>query len=149
MPTRILTLAELQERFESLAGVAGTKVTIGVRDPEVAAYARALEYGSIAGQLPWSAPGPRTTLAVDPETGHQVVKSAQAPQGFVRLQAPTFPAVVARELGSSADWLDVQVLQSHIVKVLRQSAETALERLRAAAPRDSGRLAESLEVLSD
>jgi hypothetical protein len=149
MPQKTLTLAELQQRFESLASVAGVQAAIGILDPDVAAYARALEYGSIAGHPPWPAPGPRTTLAVDPETGAGVVVSTQAPQGFIRVQAPQFSSVIADELNASLNWLDSAVVQSHIAEALRRSAQEALQRLREAAPRDSGRLAESLAVLSE
>lgn len=145
MPEKTLTLEELQQRLESLAGVAGAQAAVGIRDSEVAAYARALEFGSIAGQPPWPAPGPRTTLAVDPETGAQVVLSTQAPQGFV----PQFPAVIANELSGAVNWLDSAAVQSHIARAVQRSAQDVLQRLRDAAPRDSGRLAESLEVLSE
>jgi hypothetical protein len=149
MPEKSLTLAELQQRFESLANVSGAHAAIGVHDAEVATYARVLEFGSIAGQPPWPAPGPRTTLAVDPETGAGVVVSTQAPQGFIRVHAPQFWSVIADDLKASLDWFDSAVVQSHIAEAVRQSAQEALQRLRAAAPRDSGRLAESLDVLSE
>lgn len=149
MPARTLTLAALLERLEALAALSGTSTAIGVRDPQVAAYARVLEYGSLAGHRPWPSPGPRTTLAVDPQTGARVVVSAQAPQGFLRVQALAFPAEVARALQAPADWLDAQAAQSHVAEAVRHSAAAALEILRTSVPRDSTRLAESLEVLSE
>lgn len=141
------TLGELHQRFEAMASVAGARAAIGIRDPEVAAYARALEYGSLAGQWPWPSPGPRTTLAIDPETGAHVVVSAQAPQGFVRVQAPAFADVVAHELTVPADWLDAGAAQPHIANALHRAAQDVLQRLQEAAPRSSGRLAENLQVL--
>lgn len=147
MPAHRFTLGELYQRFEAMASVAGARAAIGIRDPEVAAYARALEYGSLAGQRPWPSPGRRTTLAVDPETGARVVISAQAPQGFVRLQAPAFADVVAHELKMSADWLSAGAAQSRIADTLQRAAQDVLQRLQEAAPRSSGRLAESLQVL--
>ncbi len=149
MPAKTLTLEELQQRLASLADVAGAQTAIGVRDSEVAAYARVLEFGSIAGQPPWPAPGPRATLAVDPETGAQVVVSTQAPQGFIRVQAPQFAVVIANELGVGVNWLDSAAVQSHIAEAAKRSAQDVLQRLRTAAPRASGRLAESLDVLSE
>jgi hypothetical protein len=149
MPGKTLTLEQLQQRLAALVNVADAEAAIGVRDFDVATYARVLEYGSVAGRPPWATPGPRTTLAVDPHTGAQVVVSTQAPQGFIRLQAPQFPAVIAEEMRASLDWLDSAVVQSHIAEAARRSAQEALQRLRAAAPRQSGRLAESLEVLSE
>lgn len=90
MPARELTLEELGQRLEALAQLASKRAGVGVADPEAAGYARVLEFGSLAGRLPWSKPGPRTVLAIDPETGAQVVVSAQAPQGFIRVRAPEF-----------------------------------------------------------
>ncbi|MGH9817984.1 MAG: hypothetical protein ACRD6I_18110 [Candidatus Acidiferrales bacterium] len=147
MPKRAITFDELAARFAALASVPGAKAALGVEDQEVAAYARVLEYGSVAGQPPWPRPGTRTTLAVDPESGARVVVSLQAPQGFIRAQAPAFPAVIASALAAPADWLDADAVQSHLERALRDATQAALERIRAAAPRDSGRLAESLQVL--
>lgn len=146
MPAYRFTLGELHQRFESMASLAAARATIGIRDPEVAAYARALEYGSLAGQRPWPSPGPRTTLAIDPETGAHVVVSAQAPQGFVRVQAPAFADVVVHELTVPADWLNAGAAQSHIAGALRRAAQDVLQRLQEAVP-NSGRLAENLQVL--
>lgn len=148
MPTP-LSLEELLDRLEAVAVVNPASAAIGVRDPEVARYARALEYGSIAGQPPWPRPGARTTVGVDPETGVQVVVSAQAPQGFIRVQAPQFPALVAEALAAPADWLDGTKVQLHLQRAVKQASEVALERLRAVVPRDSGRLAQSLEALTE
>lgn len=147
MPAHKFTLGELHQRFNSMASVAGARAAIGIRDPEVAAYARAIEYGSLTGQRPWPSPGPRTTLAIDPETGAHVVVSAQAPQGFVRIQAPAFASVVANELKVPADWLNAGATQSHIADALQRAAQNVLQRLQEAVPRSSGRLAESLQVL--
>ncbi len=147
MPTRQITFDELAARFEKVATVPGAQSAIGITDPELAAYARVLEYGSVAGQPPWPRPGARTTLAVDPESGARVVVSLQAPQGFIRAQAPQFPAAVANALAAPADWLDADAVRSHIERALRDATQAALERIRSAAPRDSGRLAESLQAL--
>lgn len=149
MPKRAITFDELAARFEALASVPGAKAAIGVGDQEVAAYARVLEYGSVAGQPPWPRPGARTMLAMDPESGARVVASVQAPQGFIRAQAPQFPAALASALTAPADWLDAGAVQSHIERALRDATQAALERIRLAAPRDSGRLAESLQAVTD
>lgn len=147
MPAHRFTLGELHQRFESMASVAGARAAIGIRDPEVAAYARALEYGSLSGQRPWPAPGPRTTLAVDPETGARVVLSAQAPQGFVRVQAAAFADVISHALKAPTDWLNAGAAQSCIASAVQLAAQDALQGLREVVPKDSRRLAESLQVL--
>lgn len=149
MPTRTWRLTELVEHFESLSNLATVQAAIGVRDPEVAAYARVLEYGSIVGERPWPAPAPGTALTVDPETGAQVVVSRRAPQGFIRLQAAGIPALIAGYLRSPADWLEGKAAQSHVAGALARASRDALELLRAAAPRDSGRLAGGLELVSE
>lgn len=149
MPKRAMTFDELAARFEALASVPSATAALGIADQEVAAYARVLEYGSIVEQPPWPTPGARTTLAVDPESGARVVVSLQAPHGFIRAQAPQFPALIARALAAPADWLDADAVQSHIARALRDASQAALERIRSAAPRDSGRLAQSLQALTD
>jgi hypothetical protein len=147
MAAHKFTLGELHQRFESMASVAGARAAIGIRDPEVAAYGRALEYGSLAGQRPWPAPGPRTTLAVDPETGARVVLSAQAPQGFVRVQAAAFADAVSHGLKVPKDWLNAGAAQSCIADAIQRAAQDVLQRLQEVVPKDSGRLAENLQVL--
>lgn len=147
MAERSLTLDDLQERLEEIAGIAKARAAIGVTDPEAAAYVRALEYGSITGQPPWPHPGPRTLLAVDPESGAQVVVSAQAPQGFIRVRAPGFLDRLLAELSQPADWLDAETVQAHVQQAVQRAALMALEELRTAAPHDSGRLSESLALL--
>jgi len=149
MSTQSLTFADLQQRFEQIASVASRGLAIGVTDPQVARYARALEYGSVVGQRPWPHPGARTVLTVDPETGTQVVVSAQAPQGFIRVQAAAFAEVLRSRLARTADWLDAEQVSEHVASSIREAARTALERLRVAAPDRSGRLQESLEILAD
>jgi hypothetical protein len=142
-------LEDLLDRLEEIAMAASQSRAIGVRDPEVARYARALEYGSVAGQRPWPAPGSRTTLAVDPETGAQIVVSVQAPRGFIRIQAPAFSADLIEKMRRSADWLDAAGIEAHLQAAIREAATAALARIRAAAPRDSGQLADALEVLPE
>lgn len=148
MPAHLLTLDELGGRLEDLAALAAKSAAVGVTDPEAALYARILEYGSIAGQPPWPHPGPRTVLAVDPETGAQVVVSAQAPQGFIRVRATQFADALRRELAQPADWLDAGAVESHLDQAVRLAAQAVLEELRSAAPRDSGQLAQSLGIIS-
>lgn len=148
MPAHSISFEELAKRLEAVAEVAGAQGAISVLDPQVARYARVLEYGSVAGQRPWPRPGPRTTLAVDPESGAQVVVSVQAPQGFIRSQAPQFASLLAEELRAPADWLDAEAVSSHVARAMGQSLARAAEAVRAAVPRESGRLAESIEVLS-
>lgn len=149
MSPQTLTFADLQQRFEQLGAVAALGLAIGVADPEVAQYARVLEYGSVVGQRPWPHPGARTVLAVDPETGMQVVVSAQAPQGFIRVQAAAFAELLHSRLAGAADWLNAEQVNTHLATSVRQAAEAVLERLRAAAPDRSGRLQQSLEILTD
>ena len=147
--TPAMTIDELAERLEALSLVASKSVAIVVSNPDAARYARVLEYGSIAGQQPWPHPGPRTVLAVDPETGAQVVVSAQAPQGFIRVRAPQFLDGLLREAGQPLDWLDAAAVETQLADAVRRAAQSALDELRGAAPRDSGKLAQSLAILTE
>lgn len=149
MPTRPLTFDELQQRFEQMTNVQAQSLAIGVTDAEVAQYARVLEFGSVVGRRPWPSPGERTVLAVDPETGAQVVVSARAAQGFVRVQAAAFAERLRGGLAAPANWLDSEQVSALVAQTVRQASQAALERLRTAAPETSGRLAQSLEILSN
>jgi len=149
MPVTKMTLDELNERLEALSQLAPREICIGVGDHESARYARVLEFGSIAGQAPWPRPGARTTLAVDPQTGAQVVVSAQAPQGFIRVQAPAMRDALVAELAHPANWLEAVAVDTLLSDALRAAAVHALERLRGSVPRDSGRLAASLTIVED
>lgn len=146
MPRETLTLDTLLARFAQLADLPPTDAAIVCDDPQAARYARVLEYGAVAGQPPWPRPGPRTTLALDPETGAQVVVSAQAPQGFIRIRVPQFRDALLAELSRPTDWLDSSAVREHIASSLQAAAQAAVEDLRVSAPRDSGRLARSLAV---
>ena len=148
MPTPRLSLDELGARFEKIASVAGRSAGIGVADSQAAAYARVLEYGSIAGQRPWPHPGERTVAAVDPETGAQVVVSAQAPQGFIRVRAPEFLNQLREAIAGPADWLDAKKLEQHFASSLQSATAHALEEMRTAVPRESGKLAQSLTIVN-
>jgi len=149
MPQRTFSFEEFGEVLERLGAVAGSSSAIGVTDAETSQLARLLEYGSIAGQRPWPRPGPRTVFAVDPETGAQVVVSAQAPQGFIRVHAARLRDRLREELAQPADWLDAESLDTHLARSVSEAARAALEVLRAAAPQHSGRLPESLTVLNE
>jgi len=148
MPARPITFDELDERLRAFAKADNAHVEVGVRDPDVGRYARVLEYGSVAGQAPWPHPGASTTFAIDPESGTRVVVSLQAPQGFIRAQAPRIASLVQEELSASADWLDADMVSAHIVRAIRSSAARAAEVIRDSVPKASGRLAQSIEVLS-
>jgi hypothetical protein len=143
-----ISLDELSDRFDAMSSLAGRSAYIGVTDHEVAAYARALEYGSVAGQHPWPYAGERTVAAVDPESGAQVVVSAQAPQGFIRVRAPEFLEQLREAIAGPADWLDAEELDRHFAAAVQAAAAQALETMRAVAPRDSGRLAQSLTIMN-
>jgi len=146
MPETPLTLDEFESVLDELAGMEGASAAIGTSDEEAGRIARVLEYGSVFGEKPWPAPGPRTTLAVDPETGDEVVVSTQAPQGFIRVQAPVMVNLLRDALARPADWLDAAAAQQQIAEAVREAADAALAEIRAAVPRDSGRLADSLEA---
>lgn len=148
MPAEQMTLEEFFERLEVLQGVGSSSAAIGVTDAEVARYARVLEFGSIAGQRPWPRPGARTVLAVDPETGAQVVVSASAPNGFIRVRAAEFLNRLRDELDQPKNWLDAAEVATHLASAVERTTEVVLEELRRAAPRDSRRLAKSLAVVS-
>jgi hypothetical protein len=146
MPDTPLTLDEFETVLDELTGLAGASAVVGTKDEEAGRILRVLEYGSVAGEKPWPAPGPRTTLAVHPETGDEVVVSAQAPQGFVRVQVPAMASVLRAALARPGDWLKATAAQQQIEEAVTEAAETALAGLRATVPRDSGRLAASLEI---
>jgi hypothetical protein len=149
MPADTLSLEELAERFSQLAGAAGAAAEIGTTDPRAAMVLRLLEYGSVAGQRPWPGPGPRTTLAVDPESGRAVVISVQAPQGLFRIRAPQVLGRLRSELGRAASWLERDALGAELEAAARRAAEAALEDFRSDIAGVSGRLAESLAVLTE
>jgi len=148
MPSRTISLDELSDRFEQLSSVRDRSAGIGVADASVAAYARVLEYGSIAGQRPWPHPGEATVAAIDPDTGAQVVVSAKAPNGFIRVQAPEFLNQLREAISGQANWLNVGELDRNFGLAVHSVAEQALEKMRAALPRDSGRLAQSLTIVN-
>jgi len=148
MPSRTISLDELSDCFDQLSSVGDRSAGIGVVDASVAAYARVLEYGSIAGQRPWPRPGERTVPAVNPESGAQVVVSAQAPNGFIRVQAPEFLNQLRETISGRADWLNAGELDRNFGLAVQSVAEQALEKMRAALPRDSGRLAQGLTIVN-
>ena len=148
MPSRTISLNELSDRFEQLSSVGDHSAGIGVADASVAAYARVLEYGSIAGQRPWPHPGEGTVAAIDPDTGAQVVVSAKAPNGFIRVQAPEFLNQLRETVAGRADWLNPRELDRNFGLSVQSVAELALEKMRAALPRDSGRLAQGLTIVN-
>ncbi len=148
MPARTISLEKLGDRFDQLSSVGDRSASIGIADAQAAAYARALEYGSITGQRPWPHPGEHTVAAVDPETGAQVVVSAKAPQGFIRVRAPEFLQQLRESIAGQADWLDAQKLDKHFASALQSTAALALEEVRATVPRESGKLAQSLTIVN-
>ena len=149
MPSPALTLSDLTKRFEELAGALPSATSIGVTDSEVSRYARAIEFGSLFGERPWPHPGPRTTLAVDPGSGAQVVVSAEAPHGFIRVQASSLVEVLRDGMSGPANWLNADDVNARISAAVRQAGEAALEHLRAALPDRFARLKQSLAVLAE
>jgi len=148
MPAPRLSLDELGARFDEVASLVNRTAAIGATDAQAAAYARVLEYGSIAGQRPWPHPGERTVAAVNPETGAQVVVSARAPQGFIRVRAPEFLNRLREMIAGPANWLDAQKLDQHFAAALQSASRQALEEMRSAVPRESGQLAQSLTIVN-
>jgi len=148
MAAETFTLEEFGERLAKLAEVRGHRAGIGVNDPEAARYARVLEFGSVVGQPPWPSPGSRTIGAVDPETGTEVVVSAQAPQGYIRVRVPEFVETLRTELRGSLNWLDPASLERHVRDAVMATTSAALSALRATVPSDSGQLRNSLTVVA-
>jgi hypothetical protein len=148
MPVPTFSLDELGARFDEIASLVDRTAAIGVADAQAAAYARVLEYGSIAGQRPWPRPGEHTVTAVDSETGEKVVVSARAPQGFIRARAPEFLNLLREMIADPANWLDAQKLDQHFAAALQSASEYALEEMRSAVPRESGQLARSLTIVN-
>jgi len=146
MARRTLTLSELPALLDAMGQVTARYVSIGVTDPAVARYARVLEYGSIAGQKPWPQPGEKTVLAQNPDTGAAVVVTAQAPQGYIRVNAPAFLRELNNRIADPADWLDPGETADHLERATAAATAAALNRLRQLIPQESGRLRESLRV---
>jgi hypothetical protein len=149
MPAPKLSLDQLGARFDKIASLVDRTAAIGTADAQAASYARVLEYGSIAGQRPWPHPGERTVAAVDPETGVQVVVSARAPQGFIRVRAPEFLNQLREAIAGPADWLDAEKLDRNFSSAVQSAAAHALEEMRSAVPRESGQLAQSLTIVNE
>jgi hypothetical protein len=148
MPRTVLTLDELSATMRQLESVRGTAAGIGTTDPALAAYARVVEYGSVAGQPPWPQPGPRTTLAVNAESGQRVVVSAQAPQGYLRMHIAPMVESLAEELRRPVNWLDAAAAETQLVSAAMTAARRGVELARASVAHDSGRLAASLQAIS-
>ncbi|MBI1750465.1 MAG: hypothetical protein HY234_03695 [Acidobacteria bacterium] len=149
MRIRTISLSELSARFEELASLETRTAAIGVDNPGAAAYARVIEYGSVAGQRPWPHSGGRTVSAVDSESGAQVIVSAHAPQGFIRVHAPEFLAQLRDAVARPANWLNAEDLDRHFAAALQSAAAHSLEEMRAAVPHHSGQLAQSLTIASE
>jgi hypothetical protein len=143
------SLDELGARFDEIASLVDRTVAIGVADAQAAAYAHVLEYGSIAGQRPWPHAAKNSVPAIDPETGAQVVVSAKAPQGFIRVRAPEFLNQLREAIAGQPDWLDAKKLDRNFSSAVQSAAAHALEEMRAAVPRESGRLAQSLTIVNE
>lgn len=148
MPASRLTLAEFAARLENLARLPGASVRIGTRDARAAQLLRLFEYGSAAGELPWPRPGPRTTEAVDPETGVRVIVALSAPQGFIRVRAPQFLDALRRSLGSPLTSLEAEAVAGRLAEAVDSAAAEVLAALRGALPDELDPLAASLEVLA-
>ena len=142
----MLSIEELTKTFERMEAVGSGSVSIVTTDAKAGQIIRALEYGSVAGRPPWPSPGPKTTLAVDPETGQRVVVSVQAPQGLIRIGAQRFLEGLRDSLAASVDWLNAESIGVHLEEKLRNTADEAIEQLHAAMP---VRLAQSLKVTLD
>ncbi len=149
MPQEKLSLVQFERRLSRLAILPGQSAMIGTRDPEAGVILRVLEFGSITGQAPWPHPGPHTILALDPDTGAQVVVSARAPQGFIRIQAHEFAELLRRGLRGSANWLRAEEVDELLQTTVKRAADAALERLKSSLPSGSNRLPASLTVLDD
>lgn len=149
MARLMLTLEELLARFDGITAAEGAGAVLGTNDAQAGVYARVLEYGSITGRPPWPRPGPRTVLAVNPDSGAQVVVSAQAPQGYIRVRAPYFAGLLRAHLDGPIDWLEASAIEEHLREAVRAAAAEALEALRSGAPAHAGRLRESLTMAAD
>ncbi len=147
MAARTLSLGELPGLLGNMEKVARKTVSIGIANPEMAAVARLLEYGSIAGQKPWPRSGEKTVLVQGPTTGAAVVVSAQAPRGFIRITAPEILRELATGIGHVSDWLDPEEINRRSQAAVAEAAKSGLDRLRQLVPHDSGQLRNSLEVL--
>lgn len=141
-----LDLESLADALDALATVSSVEAAVGVGDPDAARYVRILEYGSISGRQPWPHPGARTVLAVNPETGQTIVASAQAPQGFIRTNLPAMARALLTEMEDLVFDFRAESLQQSLEASVRNAASDAAELLRAAVPKDTGAVAQHLQV---
>ncbi len=140
----MLSIEDLARQLRDAATVQSRSAVIGAADAESGIIARVLEFGSIAGEPPWPRPGPRTTLALDPDTGAQVVVSLRLPHGVIRLQRPQMLQVLLDSLRGSAGWLDAQRIEPDLDRNLGRAGEEIAAQLRGALAGISGRVAGSI-----
>lgn len=149
MARQKLTLDQLAQRLEQMASVQGVRAGIGTEDAESAAILRALEFGSISGEKPWPHAGPQTVLAVDQETGAQVVVSAKSPHGFLRSLAPEIMDRLRGAVVQPANWFEPEEAQGHLRESLRTVAAEALAQARAAIPSSSQKIRNNLVLIHE
>ena len=141
-----MTLDEFQARLERLSELKASQITIGTTDSEAGKIIRALEFGSVAGQKPWPHPGPRTSLAVNPETGAQIVVSQQMPRGLIRVRKDNFLAQLMKFLTAGDSWLDGAETQTLLEQSVRDTGGIALAEVRNALSRTSPKVRDALAL---
>lgn len=110
---------------------------------EAAAYALVWEWGSAR----ISEPGPNTCIGVNPD-GSSVILSVQAPFGYISINEPLYWAILEAELkkikfGNSS----IEGLLDELQQAALRAAEEFVPILRSAAPKDSGALRDSIQVV--
>ncbi len=141
-----MTLEELQGRFDRMANLKRAAVSIEATNADTGKVIRVLEFGSVSGQSPWPHPGPKTVLAVNPDTGAQIVVSAKMPTGFVRMQAKSFVSQLKNTLAGGNDWLDATTTNEHLDRALEAAGNSTLAALRHLLSQTSSRIRDALRV---
>ncbi len=144
-----MDLTELHARLSAVAEAGSRSAGLVMKDAEAAKILRVLEYGSVAGQRPWPHPGEKTTLATDPETGAQVVVSAAAPQGFIRVRVGQIAQEMREAVARQSGWLDAAQTEAHLARAVALSARGARTLICEGVATLSPELAEKIEVAAE
>jgi hypothetical protein len=112
---------------------------------EAAAYAEVWEYGNIR----QTKKGPKTVLGINPD-GKEVWLSIQAPHGYIKVNEPFFWMALQDELSKvKFDSTDARGITEELAAAGKKAAKRFIPFLKGSAPVDSGKLADSFEVVED
>jgi len=99
------------------------------------------EYGNVR----QTKKGPKTTLAIDIETGRKVWLTIQAPHGYVRILTPKFHKIIRIELGKVK--FGEKNVKKQVIEAWERIGELCAIEVRKVVPVDKGNLKESITWL--